>query len=277
MCFLGNMKKKESIKLNQDKVPTISMGDPTVISGSLFDSKAGDKNSGWHRHNVALLTCIEAGIKGMRTDKESLIVSSGMMSFIPANFNHSQVGMGMGLTGWYITLPADRIPFMPDEFCILELSDLLLLLGKRICSWGPNPRERSSEQKRLVATFLDELRTAKRASHFSVPFPGTKSLCLVAKRVMDDPSDMKNIDHWAHVAAMSRRTFTKRFREETGLSFAKWRMLVKLQASIKMLAGGKSVTEVAFDLGYQNTSNFILTFRRQLGLPPMQYLRRIHA
>lgn len=267
------MKKKSVIKPNRETIPTISLGNPTVIAGRIFDSKAGDRNSGWHRHNVAVLTCIEAGIKGMQTDRESVIASSGMMSFIPANFNHSQVGMGMGLTGWFITLPANKIPFMPKEFCILELSDLLLLLGKRICSWGINSSERSPEQKRLVATFLDELRIAKRANHFSVPLPKTNALCLVAGQIMDDPSDMENIDHWAQVAAMSRRTFTKRFREETGLSFAKWRMLVKLQASIKMLANGKSVTDVAFDLGYQNTSNYILTFRKQLGLPPTKYIR----
>lgn len=122
-------------------------------------------------------------------------------------------------------------------------------------------------------TFLDELANAKRASHLSIPMPHQTSLRLVAKQIMENPEDMKTIDHWARVAAMSRRSFTKYFGEETGVSFARWRQLVKLHQSLKMLAEEKSVTEVALDLGYQDTSTFISIFRKQFGVSPTRYMK----
>lgn len=63
---------------------------------------------------------------------------------------------------------------------------------------------------------------------------------------------MQSLDHWAAVAAMSRRTFTARLKEETGLSFSVWRQKLKLSAAIKMLNAGKPISEIARALGYKN-------------------------
>jgi AraC-like DNA-binding protein len=89
---------------------------------------------------------------------------------------------------------------------------------------------------------------------------------------------MASIDHWAQVAAMSRRSFTEHFRKETGLSFGDWRTRVKLHAALRFLSEGKkSITEIGGDLGYQNTSSFIEVFREQFGLSPKKYMERERA
>ena len=65
-------------------------------------------------------------------------------------------------------------------------------------------------------------------------------------------------------AGMSRRTFTRLFRAQTGASFAAWRQQVCLQAAIARLTQGQSVTRVALDLGYASPSAFASAFRRVL-------------
>lgn len=274
ISFLGNMRKKNLIPTNLDGTPLISMGDPNLVSGARYTSDASFKDTGWHHHDMAVLGCMEAGIIGLRTDKESMVLSSGMMVFVPAFVSHLEVGMGTDVTGWYLCLPKNRISFMPNEVCALRMSDLLLLLCKKIVSLGPiKHSEKTPAQKRFVLTFLDELADAEKPEHLSIPLPRTAALCLVASQILSNPGDMETIDHWARVAAMSRRSFTKYFHEETGISFARWRQLVKLQQSLKLLAEGKSVTDIALDLGYQNSSNFIANFRKQFGVPPTKYMR----
>lgn len=273
ISFLGNMRKKHLIPANLDGTPLISMGDSDLVCGARYTADACFNETGWHHHDMAVLGCMEAGIIGLRTDKESMVLSSGMMVFIPPFVAHNEVGMGTEVTGWYLCLPRDRISLMPKEISVLKMSDLLLHLCKKIVSWGPIKRsEKSPAQKRLVLTFLDELAEAATPDHLSIPLPATAALCLVASQILANPGDMETIDHWAQVAAMSRRSFTKYFHEETGVSFVRWRQLVKLQQSLKFLADGKSVTEVALDLGYQNSSNFIANFRKQFGVSPTKYM-----
>ncbi|MFN7262647.1 MAG: helix-turn-helix domain-containing protein [Pseudobdellovibrionaceae bacterium] len=40
-----------------------------------------------------------------------------------------------------------------------------------------------------------------------------------------------------------------------------------------MLSRGSSVTDVALDLGYQNTSTLIAIFRKQFGMSPTRYMK----
>ena len=71
---------------------------------------------------------------------------------------------------------------------------------------------------------------------------------------------------------MSRRSFTRLFRKETGLSFVAWRQQACLVAALPRLAAGESVTSVAMALGYDNPAAFTTMFKRLLGVPPRSYL-----
>jgi len=80
------------------------------------------------------------------------------------------------------------------------------------------------------------------------------------------------LDEWADIAGMGRRTFTRCFRKETGMSFATWRQNVRLIEALSRLALGETVTRVALDVGYNSPSAFAAMFRRAFGVPPSHYL-----
>ena len=105
-----------------------------------------------------------------------------------------------------------------------------------------------------------------------LPFPEDRRLAALCRGFLDDPSPHANIDDWADRLGMSRRTFTRMFRRETGLSLSTWRQQACLLSALPRLTEGEPVTSVALDLGYNSVPAFTTMFKRMLGAPPRHYL-----
>jgi AraC-like DNA-binding protein len=106
----------------------------------------------------------------------------------------------------------------------------------------------------------------------SLPFPRHPDLDERCRGFLRSPQAHEAIDDWSAALGMSRRSFTRLFREETGLSFVAWRQQACLVAALPRLAAGESVTSVASALGYDNPAAFTTMFKRLLGVPPRSYL-----
>ena len=74
---------------------------------------------------------------------------------------------------------------------------------------------------------------------------------------------------------MSRRTLTRLFRQQTGMSVAAWRQQVRLLEALSLLAMGRPVTTVAYDVGYDSPSSFTAMFHKVFGVAPSQYFARL--
>lgn len=99
-------------------------------------------------------------------------------------------------------------------------------------------------------------------------------LAKACRHLLNSPTQAVSIDEMARVANMSRRTFTRQFREVTGASFVGWKQQVCVLEALSRLSQGASVKVVSSDLGYSSTSAFAATFRLLLGDAPVRYLAR---
>ena len=108
----------------------------------------------------------------------------------------------------------------------------------------------------------------------SLQFPAHEAMARRCRDFLDRPDPHVSIEDWCVALAMSRRGFTRLFRQETGLSFAAWRQQACLVAALPRLAAGEPVTAVALDIGYDNPAAFTAMFKRLLGLSPRAYLGR---
>ena len=86
------------------------------------------------------------------------------------------------------------------------------------------------------------------------------------------PMHLPDGKYWAEKLAMSERTLLRLVKQDTGLSFARWRQQVQLMASLMRLSEGASVQQVAMDLGYESVSAFIKVFKKRLGQTPKRYV-----
>lgn len=95
----------------------------------------------------------------------------------------------------------------------------------------------------------------------------------VADGLLADPANPRTLHEWGRAVGASSRTLARAFVDETGLSFGRWRTLVRLQASLPYLAEGMPVIAVAPLVGYRTTSAYVAAFRAHTGVTPGRYFQ----
>ncbi|WP_207620857.1 helix-turn-helix transcriptional regulator [Streptosporangium minutum] len=124
---------------------------------------------------------------------------------------------------------------------------------------------------RAEAVVLDLLHPLP-ALPIDVPLPVDERVRAVADTLLADPSDSRSLEAHARSIGVSRRTLTRLFVRDTGLSFDRWRTHMRLRAALPLLAEGRPVSQVAHTVGYATPSAFLAAFRRTVGTSPGRYL-----
>jgi len=134
-------------------------------------------------------------------------------------------------------------------------------------------REDLPEDHRLRAeALLPDLLHPLPTTPIDVPEPVDERVRAVADALVAAPGDPRSLDAHARAVGASRRTLTRLFVQDTGMSFDRWRTNVRLRAALTMLAEGQSVSRVAHSVGYATASAFVAAFRRTVGTTPRRYL-----
>jgi AraC-like DNA-binding protein len=87
---------------------------------------------------------------------------------------------------------------------------------------------------------------------------------------LDDATALSaTLDQLAGAACLSVNHFIRAFRQETGVTPHRHLVLRRLERGIALLKKpGKSVAEVAHDVGFCTPAHFVATFRRTMGVTP---------
>lgn len=221
-----------------------------------------------HSHHRAQLTYAESGVISIITEQCSFILPPRRAMWIPAGMMHEvHCRAPVSCYTLYIDPCLDR---RPRRCRVFEASELVKAL---IFEVGHFPVEYDLEGRegRIARLLLDEIERMP-ATPGEVLMPQDPRLARVCRALLENPADQRDIDDWAQVAGMGRRTFTRLFRDETGAGFATWRQQVRLSAAISLMAQDKPVTTVAFEVGYESASAFTAMFHRAFGVTPSAYM-----
>jgi AraC-like DNA-binding protein len=222
-----------------------------------------------HSHARAQLVYSTTGVMTVTTDQASFVVPPQRAVWLPAGIEHEARCRGR-VACRTLYFDTAQLSGLPNVCRVIEVTDLLrelIVEATRL----PIEYDEAGRDGRVMALIVDEI-IASPAVPLHVPMPRSERLARVCLAVLADPAQKDALDDWAGHAAMGRRTFTRAFRDETGMSFAAWRQNVRLIEALSLLAVGASVTRVAFEVGYNSPSAFTATFRRAFGVPPTHYL-----
>ena len=222
-----------------------------------------------HSHLRAQLVYTIAGVMTVVTDEASFVLPPQRALWVPGGVPHEAHCRGpVSVRTLYVA--EEAATGLPATCRVVEVTDLLreLIIEATRIPVEYDPRSRDG---RVMDLIVDEM-SAAQVAPLHVPMPQDARLVRVCRVILKDPAQNDALDDWADLAAMGRRTFTRTFRKETGMSFAMWRQNVRLMEALSRLATGHSVTAVALDVGYSSPSAFTAMFRRTFGAPPTHYL-----
>lgn len=235
---------------------------------ALADEYAPGHVEGTHSHLRSQLLYASRGVMSVLTEKGSYVVPPQRAVWLPAGTRHEvRCRDQVSLRTLYVVPQAS--PRLPRECCVLEVSDLLRSLIIAAVDI-PVEYDLGGREGRIMALILDEI-AAMPVVPLSAPMPDDARLVRICREIFKNPAQGESLAFWARAAGMSRRTLTRTFRRETGMSFASWRQHVRLLEALSRLAIGQPVTVVALDVGYQSPSAFTARFRRTFGTTPTHY------
>jgi AraC-like DNA-binding protein len=220
-----------------------------------------------HCHDRTQILFASAGVMSVRTGETSFVVPPQRAVWLPAGMMHEVSCRGpVSLRTLYMdpALGAD-----PDRCRVFEVSDLLKALILEVVGFD-QLYDVNGREGRIVDLLLEEIDRMPNAP-YRVTMPVDPRLLRVCKQILANPSDGRDLDGWASLAGMGRRTFTRAFKDETGMGLAIWRQQVRLMEALSLLASGESITMVAFEVGYDSPSAFSAMFHRAFGVPPSRF------
>ncbi|MTJ81512.1 MAG: helix-turn-helix transcriptional regulator [Telmatospirillum sp.] len=250
-----------------DSTPHEAIARPVVAIGNDYPPSC---ELAPHCHGRDQFLYAAKGVLAVSTAEGAWVAPPERGIWIPAGVSHAVRMVGTVSTRSVLIVPG-LCPEPGRQCRVLAVSDLLRSLLVTADSLEPDydPEGRDG----LVMTLLLwELRRAP-VVPLSVPFPSTAALAERCRAFLERPDPHATIDQWSADLGLGRKTFTRLFRKETGMSFAQWRQQACLLVALPRLANGDPVTTIALDLGYDSPASFATMFKRLLGIPPSRYSR----
>jgi AraC-like DNA-binding protein/quercetin dioxygenase-like cupin family protein len=224
--------------------------------GTVFD---------WHTHDDHQLAWASSGVLTVRSGSEAWVLPPTRALWIPAGVRHETLSDGAAtMRSAYVRTSS---PSKPWTACTpVEATPLVANLLDFLASDDVDPPRRRHAEALLV----DILVPAPTIS-FEVRMPCDDRALRVAELLKENPADGRTLEEWGHEVGASSRTLARAFLTDTGIPFARWRTLVRLNCALVALGSHVRVAEVARGVGYESASAFVSAFRRETGITPSKY------
>jgi|SRR6186997_1696341 len=99
-----------------------------------------------------------------------------------------------------------------------------------------------------------------------------KQILQVQEFIESNFADRLTVEVLSDQFGIGRRTFERRFKKATSNTITEYIQRVKIEAAKKQLESGrKTVNEIMYEVGYQDTKAFREVFRKVTGMSPIEY------
>jgi len=223
----------------------------------------------WHTHTDHQLAWAASGVLTVRSRDTAWVLPPTRALWIPAGVRHETLTAGAAATMQSLYLRPDLCPITWTDPTPVRASPLLA----EIIGYLADRRLSRERRARAEAVLVDLLEPVAMAT-IEVRMPADLRARAVADALRADPADKRTLAEWGHEVGASERTLAREFAAGTGMTFGRWRTLVRLQAALPGLAAGQPVGALARRAGYESESAFVAAFRRETGWTPATYFVR---
>lgn len=218
----------------------------------------------WHAHRHHQLLFTASGRLELETQHASWLLPPQRAAWIRGGVRHRvHVPGPCALRTLYLD-PTDRpLPWPCRVFAVTPLAREMLL---QAAQWGP------TDPPAAAAPFFQALGLlavdwGHQAERFRLPRAQSPELAR-ALRWTRAHLDTATAAGAAQAAGLTPRTFSRRFKQETGESWRQTLHALRMHQASAWLEQGVSVTEVAISLGFSSVGSFSRLFKRWAGQSP---------
>ena len=104
--------------------------------------------------------------------------------------------------------------------------------------------------------------------------PDKNGLSAVLNYITRHLSEHLDIDYLCKLACMSRTKFFIEFKRHLGCTPLAFQHQMRLKKAALLIKHGQQITQVCFELGFNNASHFCRSFKQFFGMSPSDYKKR---
>jgi AraC-like DNA-binding protein len=219
-----------------------------------------------HSHPDGQLVYAAAGAFATTTEYGTWVAPANRVTWTPPGFRHSHRVYGR-TDARVLAVPSGECGDLVAYPCVFTVSPLLREGMLALTGHNKKPADAA---KRLRAVVLDELGEVPEQS-LHLPEPRDDRLRAATDLLHADPGRNTTLAGLGRAVGASERTLSRLFHTDLGMSFHRWRTILRIHHALIRLTDGDSVTDTAITCGWSNPSTFIEAFTAVVGQTPGRY------
>ncbi|WON75690.1 helix-turn-helix transcriptional regulator [Serratia sp. UGAL515B_01] len=223
-----------------------------------------------HSHDWGQLVCVKTGVIALNIAGQRFLAPPEFAVWVPIGTEHSSYNRKPALFRT-INIAKDCCSGLPEQACLINVSPVFSAIVED-CLVRKMLEPHTEEDLRLCLVMIDQLRISPIQQTY-LPTSKDKFLGPVLEALERCPADNTPLALWARRVYTTERTLSRRCQQELGMSFSEWRQRLRFLHALSLLERGKTVQDVALDVGYSSASAFIVMFQQIAGTTPERFRR----
>lgn len=227
-----------------------------------------------HAHGADQLLFAPRGAMEIAAGRQRWLIPPQFAFWIPARTRHS-IRMCGAVSMRTLYLRPGLAARLPISCTVIHAAPLLRELIVEAVATG-HLRANDPHHRTLQRLLVRQIARAAELP-ISVTMPVDPRALAVAEATMSHHRGCPPLPALCRQAGVSVRTVERAFQRDVGVTFELWRRQARLLKAIELLAAGRSVKEVAFEIGYEGSSTFVEMFRQTMGTTPRAWASGLQA
>ncbi|HEY0174947.1 MAG TPA: AraC family transcriptional regulator [Pedobacter sp.] len=228
----------------------------------------------FHQHTKGQLSYVEGGLAYVNLRNKTLVIPARHYFWIPVGIEH-MITVGHSATVlrslFFYAFDDDKEPFY-TTLGIYPINDLLLQMIKYTEKWE-GPVEPENPKYQFLSTIKNILpENSTRMFPMALPFTDNNRMQVIIKYIESNISDVHTMQSISDRFGLSDRSLSRLFQSTLGISFLQYLKLLRMIKALEMiLQADKSMSEIAYAIGYHSLSAFSNTFYQLTRLRPSDF------
>lgn len=223
-----------------------------------------------HTHPWGQMNYLTHGVMSLLIGGKKFFSPPQYAIWIPPGVAHSAVN-STSASYRAVYLSDELSSHMPTEACAITVSPILRAILDEFSNLDVRVPA-TNQQRRMASVALDQIEASNQIQNY-LPLPTSELLTKVLEHIRLHLNSKQSTKSLAAIFNITERTLERRCISEIGVNIGELQQRLRFLHALEALEQGKSIKQIALDLGYSSTSVFINMFRRITGQTPKKYQR----